>query len=71
VQVVYDAMRAVGIDSYTDGQPLAELLQDALAYPLFDGGNVGVRRVQLQRMMSAPGYDPLAAAEGRPQEARP
>jgi nitroalkane oxidase len=67
VQVVYDAMRAVGIDSYTDGQPLAELLQDALAYPLFDGGNVGVRRVQLQRMLSAPGYDPLAAAEGRPQ----
>ena len=52
VQVVYDAMRLVGIESYTeparercesstDTQPFAELLRDALAYPLFDGGNVG------------------------------
>ena len=60
-------MRAVGVDSYTDRQPLADLLQDALAYPLFDGGNVGVRRLQLQRMFSAPDYDPLAAVETRPQ----
>jgi alkylation response protein AidB-like acyl-CoA dehydrogenase len=44
VQVVYDAMRLVGVDSYTDLYPLAALLQDALCFPLYDGGNMGVRR---------------------------
>jgi alkylation response protein AidB-like acyl-CoA dehydrogenase len=65
VQVVYDAMRAVGTESYTNALPLAGLLQDTLAYPLFDGGNVGVRRRQLQRMFMAAHYDALAAMEGR------
>ncbi|HZO82567.1 MAG TPA: acyl-CoA dehydrogenase family protein [Candidatus Binataceae bacterium] len=66
VQVVYDAMRLVGIDSYTDMQPLAGLMQDVLAFPLYDGGNMGVRRRQLHALFRRPGYDPMAAAEGRP-----
>ncbi|MFE7841701.1 acyl-CoA dehydrogenase family protein [Streptomyces sp. NPDC057474] len=65
VQVVYDGMRAVGAEAYTTARPLAGLLQDVLAYPLFDGGNVGVRRPQLQRLFAQSGYDQLAAAEGR------
>ncbi|MFH8470750.1 acyl-CoA dehydrogenase family protein [Streptomyces sp. NPDC017991] len=65
VQVVYDGMRAVGAEAYTTARPLAGLLQDVLAYPLFDGGNVGVRRPQLQRLFAQDGYDPLAAAEER------
>lgn len=67
VQVVYDAMRLVGVNSYTDLMPLAELMQDALAFPLYDGGNVGVRRRQLHEMFQYPGYDPMAAAQGRVQ----
>jgi alkylation response protein AidB-like acyl-CoA dehydrogenase len=65
VQVVYDAMRLVGVDSYTDQYPLAALLQDALCFPLYDGGNMGVRRRQLHKLFRTPGYDPRAAAEGR------
>jgi alkylation response protein AidB-like acyl-CoA dehydrogenase len=67
VQVVYDAMRLVGIESYTETQPFFDLLRDALAYPLFDGGNVGVRRPYLQAMFATGGYDPLAAVDNRPQ----
>ncbi len=67
VQAVYDAMRLVGVDSYTDLLPLAALMQDALCFPLYDGGNMGVRRRQLHRLFQRPGYDPMAAAEGRPQ----
>ncbi|MGQ0619633.1 MAG: acyl-CoA dehydrogenase family protein [Panacagrimonas sp.] len=67
VQVVYDAMRLVGVDSYTDLTPLAGLMQDALCFPLYDGGNMGVRRRQLHRLFRTPGYDPMAAAEGRVQ----
>ena len=65
VQVVYDAMRLVGVDSYTDLSPLSGLMQDALCFPLYDGGNMGVRRRQLHRRFQAPGYDPMASAEGR------
>ncbi|HUN58473.1 MAG TPA: acyl-CoA dehydrogenase family protein [Candidatus Binataceae bacterium] len=65
VQVVYDAMRLVGVDSYTDMLPLAGLMQDALCFPLYDGGNMGVRRRQLHNLFRAPGYDPMAAAENR------
>jgi hypothetical protein len=60
-------MRLVGIESYTDTQPFADLLRDTLAYPLFDGGNVGARRPYLQVLFAKPGYDPLAAADSRPQ----
>ena len=64
VGVITDAMRVVGVESYKAKTGLMELLQDAMAYPLFDGGNVGVRRLQLQRVLSAPGYNSMAAAEG-------
>jgi len=65
VRVVYDAMRLVGVDSYTDLHPLAGLMQDALCFPLYDGGNMGVRRRQLHTMFMRAGYDPMAAAERR------
>lgn len=67
VQVVYDCMRLVGVDSYTVDSPLSRLMQDALCFPLYDGGNMGVRRRQLHSMFKNPNYDSRAAAEGRPQ----
>lgn len=60
VQVVYDAMRLVGVDSYTDTTPLAGLLQDALCFPVYDGGNMGIRRRRLHELMRRDGYDPMA-----------
>jgi nitroalkane oxidase len=60
VRVVTDLMRVVGIESYSHENPLAGILQDVLAYPLFDGGNMGVRRRQLHTMLRDPGYDPSA-----------
>lgn len=60
VTVVTDLMRVVGIESYDTDNPLGRLLQDALALPIFDGGNLGVRRRQLHQLLRAPEYDPLA-----------
>ena len=53
VRVITELMRVVGIDSYDRSLPLAGLLQDALALPLFDGGNMGVRRRQLHELLRA------------------
>lgn len=62
VRVISDLMRVVGIDSYDRTLPLGGLLADALVLPLFDGGNMGVRRRQLHELMQMPDYDPLAAS---------
>ena len=61
VSTITKLMYVVGIDSYDSALPLAGLLQDALALPLFDGGNLGMRRRQFHDMLKSPGYDPVAA----------
>jgi butyryl-CoA dehydrogenase len=62
VRVIVDLMRVVGIESYDHEAPLGRLLQDALALPLFDGGNMGVRRRQLHTLLKRPDYQPLLAS---------
>jgi len=62
VSVITDLMRVVGIESYDADQPLARILQDAVVLPLFDGGNLGVRRRQLHTLLRSAPYDPLGAA---------
>src|ERR1700756_3145455 len=62
VRVITDLMCVVGVDSYDHETPFARLLQDALALPIFDGGNMGVRRRQLHTMFKRSDYDPLAAS---------
>ena len=47
--------------SYRNDQPFARLLNDAMVLPLFDGGNIGVRRRQLEQSLQRDDYDPLAA----------
>jgi alkylation response protein AidB-like acyl-CoA dehydrogenase len=64
VRVIIELMRVIGIDSYDHEAPLGRLLQDALVLPLFDGGNMGVRRRQLHTMLMRPEYDALTASAG-------
>src|SRR5258707_15808163 len=63
VRVITDLMRVVGIDSYDHEAPLGRLLQDALALPIFDGGNMGIRRRQLHNLLKRPDYDALLASD--------
>ncbi|WP_370181016.1 acyl-CoA dehydrogenase family protein [Rhodococcus wratislaviensis] len=64
VQVVYDTMRVVGVNSYGDQTPIAGIMEDVLCFPLYDGGNMGVRRRQLHALMKRPDYDPMLSAAG-------
>jgi alkylation response protein AidB-like acyl-CoA dehydrogenase len=63
VQVLVDLMRVIGVDSYGHHLPLAGLIQDALAYPLFSGGNIGFRRRRLQALLADPAYDPWSTMD--------
>ena len=62
VRVITSLMSVVGIDSYDHELPLGGLLQDALVLPLFDGGNMGVRRRQLHELLMRGDYQTLDAA---------
>jgi alkylation response protein AidB-like acyl-CoA dehydrogenase len=65
VQAVYDAMRLVGVDGYGDQTPIASIMNDVLCFPVYDGGNMGVRRRQLHQLLRRDAYDAMASAEGR------
>jgi alkylation response protein AidB-like acyl-CoA dehydrogenase len=62
--VIAELMRVVGVESYDLEAPFERLLRDALALPIFDGGNMGVRRRRLHAMLMQPDYDPLTASGG-------
>jgi hypothetical protein len=47
--------------SYATDMPFAKLLQDASCLPLFDGGNVGVRRRQLESILKGERYEAWGA----------
>lgn len=62
---VMDAMKAVGIKAYDKSQPFSRLLNDAICLPLFDGGNVGIRRRQISRIFAGIEYKPWDAVYGQ------
>ena len=61
-RVISDLMRLIGIDSCARTLPLGGILADALLLPVFDGGNMSVRRRQMHELIPMPDYDALAAA---------
>lgn len=58
VEVVADAMKVVGVDSYRADLGFGQLMENALVLPIFDGGNVGVRRRQVQKIFESEDYNP-------------
>ncbi|KAF2995324.1 hypothetical protein E8E13_000606 [Curvularia kusanoi] len=60
-KAVIECMSVVGIRAYAEDMPFSRLLQDASCLPLFDGGNVGVRRRQIEKILQKSDYEPWAA----------
>ncbi len=65
VESVTDAISLVGVSAYSRDQPFGHLLQDALVLPIFDGGNVGVRRRQIEAIFGQDGYDSWESTFGQ------
>ncbi|KAH7136377.1 acyl-CoA dehydrogenase/oxidase [Dactylonectria macrodidyma] len=61
VSAVWETMQAVGVTSYGKNTVFPRLLNDATVYSIFDGGNIGVRRRQLQKLMGSDDYKPWAS----------
>jgi hypothetical protein len=51
-------MKVVGVDSYRADFGFWQLMENALVLPIFDGGNVGIRRRQVQKIFESEDYNP-------------
>jgi alkylation response protein AidB-like acyl-CoA dehydrogenase len=60
VGVVEACMSVLGISAYQEEMGFTRILADAVCLPLFDGGNVGVRRRQIEKILQKDGYEPWA-----------
>jgi nitroalkane oxidase len=68
VRCCADAMKVVGGRSYSNDYPLQTYMADALVLPNLDGGNVGIRRRQAQKIFLGEGYKPWAASLGAQEQ---
>lgn len=50
--------------AYDKSRPFADLLHNAMVLPIFDGGNVGIRRRHMQEIMLSPTYEAWASTYG-------
>ncbi|QKX55398.1 uncharacterized protein TRUGW13939_02491 [Talaromyces rugulosus] len=64
VQSCTDAINAVGISAYNLDYPFGDLLNTAMVLPIFDGGNIGIRRRALQSIFMSEGYQPWLTSFG-------
>lgn len=62
VEVINSLVKIVGVEAYRRDFPLVRYLNDALAYPVIEGSNTGVRRRQMHEILRSGSWDPLAAS---------
>ncbi|KAK0609146.1 Nitroalkane oxidase [Lasiodiplodia hormozganensis] len=62
VKSAMDAINLVGVSAYDTSRPFAGLLNDATVLPIFDGGNIGIRRRDLQSLFMSKDYSPWSAS---------
>jgi nitroalkane oxidase len=64
VESVMDAIYLIGTSAYSKNIGLGDLLNDAMVLPIFDGGNVGVRRRQIEKLFASDDYEPWESTFG-------
>jgi alkylation response protein AidB-like acyl-CoA dehydrogenase len=67
IEVINDAMRLMGINSYIKDYPLEKHMRDALCFPIYDAGNMGMQRRRLHGIMAHESYNPMALAQNLSQ----
>ncbi|MCO6438666.1 MAG: acyl-CoA/acyl-ACP dehydrogenase [Phycisphaerae bacterium] len=63
VSALNDAMRLMGVNSYLRDYPLERHMRDALCFPIYDAGNMGMQRRRLHGIIADSSYNPMALAE--------
>jgi alkylation response protein AidB-like acyl-CoA dehydrogenase len=65
VDVVSTCMRIMGVNSYDRSHPLEKYMREALCFPIYDAGNIGMQRRKIHGVMADDSFDPRAFLENR------
>ena len=55
---VFKAMQVMGVNSLDRRHPVERFLREALVFPLYDAGNIGMQMRKIWGVMADPEYDP-------------
>lgn len=65
---VFKCMQVVGVNALDKACPLEKCLREAVTFPLYDAGNLGMQRRKIWGVMSDPSFDPRAYMDNKPIE---
>ncbi len=63
---VFQAMKAVGVNALDRYHPLERYMREAMVFPLYDAGNIGMQMRKICMVMAEPSFDPRAIARSAP-----
>ncbi len=64
LDTVYKCMQVVGVAAIDKALPLEKCMREAVVFPLYDAGNVGMQRRKIWGVLADPDFDPRAFADG-------
>lgn len=59
-ETVFKCMQVVGVAAVDKALPLEKCLREAVIFPLYDAGNVGMQRRKVWGVLADPDFDPRA-----------
>jgi alkylation response protein AidB-like acyl-CoA dehydrogenase len=65
VDVVSTCMRIMGVNSYDRSHPLEKYMREALCFPIYDAGNIGMQRRKVHGVMAHDSFDPRAFLDNK------
>jgi alkylation response protein AidB-like acyl-CoA dehydrogenase len=65
---VFKCMQVMGVNAVDKRHPLERYLREAVIFPLYDAGNIGMQRRKIWGVMADPDFDPRAMTDNRPIE---
>lgn len=66
LKTVWKCMQVVGVNSLDLNNPLEKYMRDALVFPLYDAGNMGMQRRKLWGVMADDDFNPRAFVDNEP-----
>ena len=67
-EAVFKCMQAMGVNATDKRHPLEKCLREAIIFPLYDAGNVGMQRRKIWGVMPDPSFDPRAMMDNSVME---
>jgi hypothetical protein len=58
-------MRIMGVNSYDRSHPLEKYMREALCFPIYDAGNIGMQRRKIHGVMAHDSFDPRAFVDNK------